>query len=104
MIRKAFVMSVYPGGEKEYAARHQPVWDELAGVLRAHGSHNYSIFLDPATRQLFGYVETEDETRWQAVARTEVCQRWWRFMRDLMPANADGSPVSHALQEVFHLD
>ena len=104
MIRKAFVMSVNPGGEREYAARHQPIWAELAAVLRAHGSHNYSIFLHPATRQLFGYVEIEDEARWQAVARTEVCQRWWRFMRDLMPANPDGSPVSAELQEMFHLD
>jgi len=104
MIRKAFVMSVAPGREQEYATRHQPIWAELAAVLRAHGSHNYSIFLDPATRQLFGYVEIEDEARWQAVARTEVCQRWWRFMSDIMPSNSDGSPVSRGLHEVFHLD
>lgn len=103
MIRKAFVMSVNPGCEQEYAKRHQPIWDELAAVLRAHGSHNYSIFLDPATRQLFGYVEIEDEARWQAVAQTEVCRRWWRFMSDLMPGNPDGSPVARELQEVFHL-
>jgi len=103
MIRKAFVMSVNPGREEEYARRHQPIWDELAAVLRAHGSHNYSIFLDPATHQLFGYVEIEDEARWQAVARTEVCQRWWKFMGDIMPSNPDHSPVSRGLQEVFHL-
>ena len=103
MIRKAFVMSVHPGQEKEYAARHQPIWDELAAVLRAHGSHNYSIFLDPATRQLFGYVEIEDEARWQAVAKTAVCQRWWKFMGEIMPANPDHSPVSRELTEVFHL-
>ena len=104
MIRKAFVMSVAPGREQEYATRHQPIWAELAAVLRAHGSHNYSIFLDPATRQLFGYVEIEDEARWQAVAQTAVCQRWWRFMSDIMPSNPDGSPVSRGLDEVFHLD
>jgi len=104
MIRKAFVMSVAPGREQEYATRHQPIWAELAAVLRAHGSHNYSIFLDPTTRQLFAYVEIEDEARWQAVAHTEVCQRWWRFMRDLMPGNPDGSPVARDLTEVFHLD
>jgi L-rhamnose mutarotase len=104
MIRKAFVMSVNPGREQEYATRHQPIWDELAAVLRAHGSRNYSIFLDPVTRQLFGYVEVEDEARWQAVAQTEVCQRWWRFMSDIMPGNPDGSPVARDLNEVFHLD
>jgi len=103
MIRKAFFMSVKPGSEAEYARRHQPIWDELAAVLRAHGSHNYSIFLDPSTRQLFGYVEIESEARWAAVAQTEACQRWWKFMGDIMPSNPDHSPVSRELQEVFHL-
>jgi L-rhamnose mutarotase len=104
MIRKAFVMSVNPGAEAEYARRHQPIWDDLAAVLRAHGSHNYSIFLDRATRQLFGYVEIEDEARWNAIARTDACQRWWRHMGDIMPGNPDHSPVSRGLEEVFHLD
>lgn len=103
MIRKAFVMSVNAGAEAEYARRHQPIWDELTAVLKAHGAHNYSIFLDPATRQLFGYVEIEDEARWNAIARTEVCQRWWKHMGDIMPSNPDHSPVSRGLNEVFHL-
>jgi L-rhamnose mutarotase len=66
--------------------------------------HNYSIFLDPPTRQLFGYVEIEDEARWNAIAQTEVCRRWWKHMRDLMPSHPDNSPVSKELAEVFHLD
>ncbi len=103
MIRKAFVMSVNASAEAEYARRHQPIWDDLAAVLKAHGAHNYSIFLDPATRQLFGYVEIEDEARWNAIARTEVCQRWWKHMGDIMPSNPDHSPVSRGLNEVFHL-
>lgn len=103
MIRKAFVMSVHPGHEAEYARRHQPIWDELADVLRAHGVHNYSIHLHPETRQLFGYAEIESEERWQSIAQTEVCQRWWRHMADLMPANPDQSPKSQSLQEVFYL-
>ena len=104
MIRKAFIMSVTAGQEKEYARRHQPIWAELAAVLKAHGTHNYSIFLDPSTRQLFGYVEIEDEARWAAVAQTEVCQRWWKRMGDVMPSNPDHSPVSRDATEVFHLD
>ena len=103
MIRKAFVMSVNPGCEADYARRHQPVWQELADVLRAHGVHNYSIHLHPGTYQLFGYAEIESEERWQAIAQTEVCRRWWKHMADVMPANPDSSPVSAPLQEVFHL-
>lgn len=96
-------MQVHPGHEQEYTRRHQPIWDELAATLRAHGSHNYSIFHDPVTHQLFGYVEIESEERWAAVAQTDVCQRWWKFMGDIMPSNPDNSPVSRGLNEVFHL-
>jgi L-rhamnose mutarotase len=103
MIRKAFVMSVHPGHETEYERRHRPIWPELERVLKQHGVHNYSIFLHAGTRQLFGYVEVEDEARWAAIARTPECQRWWQHMADVMPANADHSPQSVELREVFHL-
>jgi L-rhamnose mutarotase len=103
MIRKAFVMSVNRGNEDEYERRHSPIWPELEQVLRNHGVHNYSIFLHPGTQQLFGYVEIEDEARWKAIAQTEVCQKWWAHMVDIMPSNADNSPVAQQLKEVFHL-
>jgi L-rhamnose mutarotase len=104
MIRKAFVMSVHPGHEDEYERRHRPIWPELEKTLKDHGVHNYSIFLHPQSRQLFAFVEIEDEARWSAIARTDVCQRWWQHMADLMPAKADNSPVSTELREVFHID
>lgn len=104
MIRKAFVMAVQPGQEQEYAHRHHPIWPELAATLKSHGVHNYSIFLHPETRQLFGYVEIEDEARWNAIAQTAICQKWWAHMGDIMPANPDHSPISLELPEVFHLD
>jgi L-rhamnose mutarotase len=103
-MRKAFRMSVHPGREAEYARRHQPIWAELEAVLRAHGVREYSIFLDPGTRDLFGYVEIEDEARWTAIASTDVCRRWWASMRELMPSHEDDSPVSRELTEVFRLD
>ena len=73
-------------------------------MLRAHGTHDYSIFLDETDWSLFGYVEIEDEARWDAIARTEVCRRWWTHMRDIMPTTPDDSPRSRSLREVFHLD
>jgi len=103
MIRKAFVMSVHPDCHAEYERRHNPIWEEMASTLKAHGGHNYSIFLDKRTNQLFGYVEIEDEARWDAVSQTEICQKWWASMRDLMPSNPDNSPESRDLREVFHL-
>ena len=104
VVRKAFRMAVHPGQEAEYERRHRPIWEELERTLIAHGVRTYSIFLDPETRDLFGYVEVEDEGRWAAVAETDVCRRWWRYMREVMPANADDSPVARELRDVFHIE
>ena len=103
MIRKAFRMSVSPGHQAEYIRRHNPIWRDLEEVLLQHGVESYSIFLDSATDDLFAYAEIESEARWAAIAETAVCRRWWQSMRELMPSNADDSPVSRDLTEVFHL-
>jgi len=103
-VRKAFRMSVNPGQEEEYERRHRPIWPELEEVLLAHGVRSYSIFLDPETRDLFAYAEVDSEERWQAIAKTEVCRRWWAHMREIMPSHPDASPVSRELREVFHVE
>jgi L-rhamnose mutarotase len=103
MIRKAFRMSVHPEHYDEYVHRHNPIWPELERTLFDHGVLSYSIHLDETTGDLFAYAEIESEERWQAVAATEVCQRWWRHMKELMPSNPDGSPVSRDLRDVFHI-
>lgn len=103
MIRKAFVMSVHPGAEAEYERRHCPIWPDLEKVLLDHGVRTYSIFLHRETRQLFAYVEFTSAAQWEAIAGTEICQRWWSHMRDLMPINPDNSPIAVELAEVFHL-
>lgn len=87
----------------------EPPGDAPAGVagrwgLRRRRTGECSIYLDPHTNDLFGYAEVESEERWAAIARTDVCRRWWRFMREIMPANGDDSPVSRELLEVFHLE
>ena len=103
MIRKAFVMQVNPDAHAEYQRRHSPIWPELEAELKAHGAHNYSIFLDEKRHLLFGFVEIESEARWNAITQTETCQRWWKHMADVMPSNADNSPVTDELNEVFYL-
>lgn len=103
MIRKAFLMSVDPTAHEEYKKRHDEIWPDLQSVLSAHGVHNYSIYLDRKRSLLFGYVEVESVERWDAIATTDACRRWWKYMRNVMPSNPDGSPVSEDLEEVFHL-
>jgi L-rhamnose mutarotase len=103
MLRKGFLMHLNPGMQAEYQRRHDAIWPELADTLRQQGVHSYSIFLEPERSLLFGYVEIESIERWDAIAETPVCRRWWSFMRDLMATNPDHSPVSQEIQEVFRL-
>ncbi|MDQ0253406.1 L-rhamnose mutarotase [Evansella vedderi] len=103
MIRKASVMKVYPGHFEEYKKRHDELWPEMGEMLKEHGAHNYSIFLDEETGNLFAYVEIEDEERWSKVAETEICQKWWAYMKDIMETNPDNSPVAKELKDVFYL-
>ena len=104
MIRKAFLMTLKPGNQDEYERRHQPIWPELRKVLKEHGVSNYSIFLNRSTDQLFAYAEIESEASWQQIAETEVCRRWWGYVKDLMLTNSDNSPVTIVLDRVFHLN
>ena len=104
MIRKAFRMSVNPDQHEEYEKRHRPIWPELEEVLLTAGVQTYTIFLDKESSQLFAYVEFGSEEKWDAVAETEICCKWWKHMREIMPSNPDNSPVSLELKEVFHID
>jgi L-rhamnose mutarotase len=103
MIHKAFLMSVNPDQHLEYESRHNPIWEDLELILKNHGVHNYNIFLSKETNQLFAYVEIESQERWDAIAQTEPCRRWWAYMKDIMPSNPDNSPISTELKQVFYL-
>ncbi len=103
-LHKAHLMQVDPDKQEEYRRRHNPIWPELAETLRAHGVSRYSLFLDRETGRLFAYVEVDNEEQWNAIADTEICKRWWAWMKEIMPSNPDDSPVSRDLEEVFRLD
>lgn len=104
MIRKATLMYIYPEFQREYKQRHDEIWQELVDVLKSHGAKNYSIFLDIDSNTLFAYVEVEDEKRWNEISNTEVCKKWWMYMKDIMLSNSDNSPVSKELKSVFYME
>jgi len=103
-MRIAFKMRVKKGCETEYEKRHNPIWLELKQTLFSHGVQNYSIFLDEETNQLFAYAEIESWQKWQQIADSEVCKKWWDYMAPLMLCHEDKSPISINLKEVFHID
>ena len=101
---KGFKMKLFPGMEQEYERRHNLLWDEMKDMIHEYGGSNYTIFLDKETGVLFGYLEVEDEERWDQSADTQICRKWWDYMADIMETNQDNSPVSIDLKKVFHLD
>jgi L-rhamnose mutarotase len=103
MIQKAFKMKLFDGQEKEYKRRHDEIWPELAKTLKEHGATTYLIFHDKESNYLFSYVEIESIEMWDKVSETEICQKWWNYMKDIMETNHDNSPVSIELSEVFNL-
>jgi L-rhamnose mutarotase len=103
MPRVAFKMKLFPGHEAEYKKRHDEIWPELQALLKDQGISEYSIFLDETTNSLFGFLKITDENNLKNLPGTEVMQRWWSYMADIMESNDDHSPVSIPLREVFYL-
>lgn len=95
-------MKVYSDKIEEYKKRHNPIWPELEEVLKIHGVRDYSIFLDRKTNTLIGYALLESEEKWNAIADTEICKKWWASMADLMETNPDNSPVTIPLENIFN--
>lgn len=103
MQRIAFKMKLKPGFEAAYKLRHDQIWPELAALLKEAGISEYSIFLDEETSTLFAFQKL-DGTSSQELGSTAVVQKWWAYMADIMETNADQSPVSIPLKEVFYLE
>jgi L-rhamnose mutarotase len=103
MERLAFKMKLHPGCEAEYKRRHDALWPELAALLKATGIEEYSIFLDAETGTLFGSLRIADAKALDHLPAQPVMQKWWDYMKDIMDAHPDHSPVSASLQEVFYL-
>jgi L-rhamnose mutarotase len=104
MKRAAFKMKLKPGFTDEYKKRHDEIWPELKKLLYDAGVRDYSIFLDEETNILFAVQKTEGEGGSQDLGKTEIVQKWWAYMADIMDTNPDNSPVSIPLKEVFHID
>jgi len=102
-MKVAFKMKLKPGFSDEYKKRHDEIWPELSALLKANGVSDYTIFLDEETNTLFAVQQQSGQSS-QDLGQQEIVQRWWKYMADIMDTNADNSPVSIPLKNVFHLD
>ncbi|WP_229203198.1 L-rhamnose mutarotase [Dyadobacter jejuensis] len=99
----AFKMQLHPGQVEEYKKRHDEIWPELVRLLKESGVVDYSIFLDEETNTLFALQKQTGEGSSQDLGQTEIVQKWWKYMSDIMDTNPDHSPVSRPLERVFYL-
>ncbi len=97
-------MKILPGFKDEYRKRHSEIWPELVRLLKNESIGNYSIFLDEETNTLFAYQEQSGESSSQDLGNTEIVQRWWKYMADIMETNPDNSPVTIPLEQVFYME
>jgi L-rhamnose mutarotase len=102
MERIASIMYLYPDNQVEYKKRHDELWPEMEQALKNHGASNYSIFLDSDTGTLLSYLEVENKADFNKIAETDICKKWWAYMAPIMKSNADNSPVSKELPQVFY--
>lgn len=103
-VRMGQLMHVYPDQYEEYERRHNNLFPEMRQALKEAGAHNYSIYLDKKTGNLFAYLEVDDIEKYNQISESEACKKWWAYMESIMDTNPDQSPVTIDLHEVFHLD
>ena len=103
MKRIGFKMKLKPGFEKEYEKRHNEIWPELKQLIHESGVYDYSIYLDKETNTLFVSQKVKSGAGSQDLGNDPIVQKWWAYMADIMETNADNSPVSIELDEVFYL-
>ena len=101
--RIAFRMNLHPGQAAEYERRHDEIFPDLVVALKDAGISDYSIWLDPETHHLFGILTRADNHTIDRLPETEVMQRWWAHMRDVMETRPDNVPVQVPLKRVFFL-
>lgn len=103
-MRLAFKMYLNEGQKEEYKRRHDELWPELHKLLKDAGVSEYSIFLDEDTNTLFAFQKVSGEEGSQDLGTTEIVQKWWAYMADIMKTNADNSPVTIPLEELFFME
>jgi L-rhamnose mutarotase len=81
MNRSAFKMKLKAGCEAEYQKRHDEIWPDLAELIKQSGEQGS-----------------------QDLGNNPLVRKWWDYMSDIMEVNADNSPVTIPLNEVFYLE
>jgi L-rhamnose mutarotase len=103
MQQLAFEMKLMKGYEVEYQRRHDEIWPELVELLKSNGISEYQIYLNEQSLSLFGILKIHDPIKLEELPHHPVMKKWWAYMKDIMETNADNSPLSIPLNNVFNM-
>ncbi|KUP91826.1 L-rhamnose mutarotase [Tritonibacter horizontis] len=103
MEKYAFTMKLHAGQAAEYKRRHDEIWPELVTLLKQAGISDYSIYLDEQSHVLFAVLWRRDDHTMDQLPQSEIMQRWWSHMADIMETLPNNEPVALPLQPMFHL-
>lgn len=100
----AFKMQLNSGQLAEYKRRHDEVWPELVEALKEAGVRDYSIHYDEETNILFANMWRSKTHELEALSKTQLMQKWWAYMADIMETHPSNEPVATPLEIVFYME
>ena len=103
MKKFAFKMQINPGQRDEYKQRHDEIWTKLLEALSEAGVSDYSIHLDPDTNILFATMWRREDNGLDVLSQTDLMQKWWAYMADIMLTHDSNEPVVTPLETLFHM-
>lgn len=96
-------MQLNPGQREEYKRRHDHIWPKLSQALTEAGVSDYSIHFDPDTNILFATMWRRKDHGLDALSKTDLMQKWWSYMADIMVTYDSNEPVATPLETLFHM-
>jgi len=100
----AFKMKLNSGQLAEYRRRHDEIWPELVEALKGAGVRDYSIHYDEETNILFATMWRSKTHGLGMLSKTELMQKWWEYMEDIMETHPNNEPIATPLETVFHME
>ncbi|PUB09549.1 L-rhamnose mutarotase [Yoonia sediminilitoris] len=97
MNRRVWLMTLKPGCEAEYKARHDAIWPELLDVMAASGIRDFTIHRHGLT-----LIAVQDRYKPPVPSDPDPVQwKWWAAMEALMHCHSDTRPVQIEVEDVF---
>jgi L-rhamnose mutarotase len=77
-------LEIRPGTEGEYQKRHDEIWPEMVGAIKASGITELRIFRHDLQISIYAACEPDAEQAFAQLGATDVNTRWNEHMADVL--------------------